>query len=228
MPAPEDPEKYRLWKEKLSKSLKDRFTGSKSPHWKEKIKKTCLICNVSFDVIPSLERRKCCSRECMREMCSGKNNPMFGRKRSDLAKWNRQHSGGKHIFFGQKRPGVAEQMMGEKNLNYGRHPSQETRDKMSEAKRGEKSSNYLDGRSYEPYTSDFNKQLKTTIRYRDGYKCQICGISEAECLRKLDVHHIDYNKKNIRPCNLISLCIQCHRKMNKNKKHWKRKLKCLN
>ena len=38
--------------------------------------------------------------------------------------------------------------------------------------------------------------------------------------RKLDVHHIDYDKKNNDPKNLISLCRKCHMKTNKNRKYW--------
>jgi len=51
------------------------------------------------------------------------------------------------------------------------------------------------------------------IRYRDGYKCKICGVPEIECRRKLNVHHIDCNKENLRIENLISLCVSCHMKL---------------
>lgn len=81
--------------------------------------------------------------------------------------------------------------------------------------------NWKNGKSFEPYPLGWNKTYKEQIRYRDGYKCQICGIPETECLRKLCVHHIDYNKKNIHPDNLISLCIFCHIKTNCNREYWK-------
>jgi len=79
---------------------------------------------------------------------------------------------------------------------------------------------YIDGLSHLPYTLEFNKILKEQIRYRDGYKCQICGCHEVECNRKLHVHHIDYNKKNCNINNLISLCINCHTKTNANRDYW--------
>ena len=80
--------------------------------------------------------------------------------------------------------------------------------------------NWLGGISFEPYTTEFNKQLKELIRLRDGYKCQKCGCSEIENIRKLSIHHVDYNKKNCLPENLITLCIGCNGKVNKNRKKW--------
>ena len=69
----------------------------------------------------------------------------------------------------------------------------------------------------------FTKQLKLRIRVRDNFKCRECGIPELECVSKLDVHHIDYNKKNYEETNLISLCKSCHTKTNFNRKQWQQK-----
>ena len=66
-----------------------------------------------------------------------------------------------------------------------------------------------------PYGFDFNKKLKKLIRERDGYKCQQCGADQQDIHRSLDVHHIDMNKKNNHPDNLISFCKSCHKKI-----HW--------
>lgn len=79
---------------------------------------------------------------------------------------------------------------------------------------GEENPNWRGGLSFEPYPLGWNNTFKEQIRYRDGYRCQnpICGIPETECNRKLSVHHIDYNKENINPINLISLCSKCHAK----------------
>ena len=56
-------------------------------------------------------------------------------------------------------------------------------------------------------------------RKRDRYTCRICGITEEELGRKLDVHHIlpfswfrDPRQAN-RLSNLISVCPSCHRKL---------------
>jgi hypothetical protein len=37
---------------------------------------------------------------------------------------------------------------------------------------------------------------------------------------KLPVHHIDYDKKNNVPLNLISLCKSCHSKTGYNRDNW--------
>lgn len=84
----------------------------------------------------------------------------------------------------------------------------------------EKNNNWQGGISYEPYTPDFNQQLKDRIRTRDNFICQLCGVPELECNRRLTIHHIDYNKKNYEDNNLISLCLICHNKTGINREHW--------
>ena len=87
---------------------------------------------------------------------------------------------------------------------------------------GERSHFYYNGLSYEVYPKEFSKELKEEAREFWGRKCQHpdCGIPEQECLRKLDVHHIDYNKKNCSIVNLIPLCNKHNVAVNFNRKHW--------
>ena len=85
---------------------------------------------------------------------------------------------------------------------------------------GEKNGNWKGGLSFIPYPLGWNKTFREQIRYRDGYKCQICGVPEIECKTKLHVHHIDYDKNNLKIENLISLCISCHLKTNGNRNYW--------
>jgi hypothetical protein len=85
---------------------------------------------------------------------------------------------------------------------------------------GKNSSGWKGGRSFEPYTSEFNNSLRDLIRRRDNYKCQFCGAPQEEFTRKLHIHHIDYNKKNNGKENLITLCIFCHRKTNDKRDYW--------
>jgi hypothetical protein len=76
------------------------------------------------------------------------------------------------------------------------------------------------GLSFEPYGREFNNKLKQTVRNICNNTCQLCGISQIENKKLLDVHHIDYNKKNNTLPNLIALCHTCHMKTNKNRKYW--------
>lgn len=83
--------------------------------------------------------------------------------------------------------------------------------------------NWRGGLSRYGYTGDWNDELTNAIRERDGFVCQECGIHQEELtgrIKKLDVHHIDYNKENCDPKNLVSLCRSCHVKTNINRKYW--------
>lgn len=60
------------------------------------------------------------------------------------------------------------------------------------------------------YGPEFTKELKNLIRQRDHCKCQGCGITAGG--KKYPVHHIDYDKRNNNPINLITLCSPCHAK----------------
>jgi len=100
--------------------------------------------------------------------------------------------------------------------------SKETKDKISVSKkanqaRGENSSHWQGGISFEPYCPKFNKQLKEAIRERDNGTCQLCGIKENG--KRLSVHHIHYDKENCKP-DLISLCNACNSKVNYNRDYW--------
>lgn len=72
------------------------------------------------------------------------------------------------------------------------------------------------GISEDPYPPQFSSYLKRKIRKRDGYTCRNCGRKEA-----LTVHHIDYNKDNCAPCNLITVCVSCNSKANAGRERWK-------
>ncbi len=65
------------------------------------------------------------------------------------------------------------------------------------------------GISFEPYCEAWkDKEYKQDIRNRDGNKC----LNPA-CTKKysgLTIHHIDYNKKNCSPSNLITVCRSCN------------------
>jgi hypothetical protein len=61
------------------------------------------------------------------------------------------------------------------------------------------------------------ENTKSYVRYRDGYKCQICkGKSKDEMLH---VHHIIFKSNNGSnlPSNLITLCRSCHDKLHSGK-----------
>jgi hypothetical protein len=89
---------------------------------------------------------------------------------------------------------------------------------------GTNNPNFKNWASLEPYSKEFNENLKEQIRNRDNHECQYCHKKEIEELkefnRRLNIHHIDYNKKNCDEDNLISLCEKCHCKTNFNRNYW--------
>jgi len=90
----------------------------------------------------------------------------------------------------------------------------------SEMSRGEKNSNWQNNKCKKLYTSEWTKTLRRTIRERDKYICQLC--SKIQKNRFPSVHHIDYDKANCNPTNLITLCNSCNVKMNYNRKSWQK------
>jgi hypothetical protein len=69
-----------------------------------------------------------------------------------------------------------------------------------------------------PYGPGFTKSLRNKIRTRDDDQCQLCG--QLQNGKRLDVHHINYNKNDNRPENLISLCAKCHTDTGQYRDSW--------
>lgn len=125
--------------------------------------------------------------------------------------------GEKNSFYGKKHTQEA------KNKISNRDISIETRKKLSKSHKGlqvgEKNGSWKGGISFLPYCPKFNSLLKEKIRDRDSRKCQLCPCTEEENGRKLDVHHIHYDKPN---CNadLISVCKRCNAIVNFNRDYY--------
>lgn len=133
------------------------------------------------------------------ERMSGPNNPMYGK-----SSWNLLSTEAKEKI-GAK---ISAAISGKNNGMYG--------------KTGSSHPNWKGGIAYLPYHTGFNNDFRESIRQRDGYRCQMCGISQAECFYPLSVHHINYDKLNTDSRNAISLCHTCHGKTNYNRQHWQR------
>jgi hypothetical protein len=72
--------------------------------------------------------------------------------------------------------------------------------------------NYVHGEANIRYPVEWNKRFKEKIRLRDEYRCQLCDLDEVNHGKKLCVHHIDFDRFNLSPENLITLCKYCHGK----------------
>ena len=86
--------------------------------------------------------------------------------------------------------------------------------------KGHEHYNWIEDRSFLIYPDEWTDILRQAIRQRDNYICQECGTHQDELDKKLDVHHIDYDKDNCDPANSIALCRKCHIKTNYNREYW--------
>lgn len=102
----------------------------------------------------------------------------------------------------------------------GKKLSKEHKEKISLANKGENHFNWKGGISCEPYCEMWiDKEYKKSIKERDNYKCQNpdCWVTSD----RLCGHHINYNKKNCNPWNVITLCFSCNSRANFNKEYWR-------
>lgn len=158
------------------------------------------------------------------ENLRGKKRPLFSKEwlenmsksQIGLQAKEKHHSWGKHLSEETKRKISASEK--------GKIIPLEAREKMGISRLKEKNPAWEGGKSFEKYTLDWDRQLKESIRTRDNHICQECGIHQDELSqnwhKKLDIHHIDYNKQNCNPDNIISLCRDCHTKTNFNREYW--------
>jgi len=93
-------------------------------------------------------------------------------------------------------------------------PKEEKERKYVLPHKGERNINWKGGTKPAVYPSTFEK-IKKFIRFRDNFQCKMCGEFGN------NVHHIDYNKQNSNPNNLITLCVSCHSLTNYNRDRWK-------
>lgn len=148
------------------------------------------------------------------------------------------HTKGKHLSDEQRKKisnSRKGKYAGKNHPRYGKHHSKETKKKISKSNKGkpglcgqnnpmygmtgDKHPLWKGGISFEPYCPKFNNNLKEKIRDRDNRTCQLCGKHESDNNRRLDVHHIHYDKPNCDP-DLIALCNGCNTKANVNRDYY--------
>ena len=97
-----------------------------------------------------------------------------------------------------------------------RKHSEKTKRKLSILHSGEKNPAWKGGIACEPYCDVWlDKKYKESIKERDGYKCLNPDCNKNS--NRLCLHHINYNKKDCRPKNLITICNSCNLRANKDR-----------
>ena len=80
---------------------------------------------------------------------------------------------------------------------------------MLKGSRGSRNGSWKGGIAKVSYSPDW-RVVRRSIKNRDKWTCQDCGEMRTRWGIYLHVHHIDENKFNNDPNNLISLCARCH------------------
>jgi len=88
---------------------------------------------------------------------------------------------------------------------------------------GENHWNWQGGKSFEYYPEEFF-EIREQILERDSFVCQLCKkqILIQTKILFIGIHHIDYNKLNNKPENLVTLCNFCNSRVNFNRKNWQK------
>jgi 5-methylcytosine-specific restriction endonuclease McrA len=146
--------------------------------------------------------------ECHKGIQAGEKHPMFGKHHLEESK---KKNAEKHLGIKQSAELIAKRVA----ARAGYHHSPLTKAKIGKANSGTGNGNWLGGITR---YHGWSFSLREEIRERDGRKCRVCR--KAENGKRHDVHHIDYDKKNITPDNLVSLCRYCHGKTNHNRDQW--------
>ena len=174
---------------------------------RKRIKINCKICKKEFEIVPSNKDAKCCSRKCdakyRKELYKGENNPSWKKPITKKCKWCKKEF--KIHRYEQKRKFCSHKCYAKWHGVW---------------QRGKNNPFWANGKSFEPYGLEFNNKLKEQIRQRDNYICQECKYPQEKLGYKLHIHHIDYNKQNNNPYNLISLCRNCHSQTHFNRNDW--------
>ncbi len=126
---------------------------------------------------------------------SGKGNPMYGKSVSDGTRKKISLAG-----------------IGNKN-NLGHKHSEETRKKMSDDRKGESHPNWRGGTTKDPYCPIFqSKDFRAMVLERDNNECQNPDCWNVDA--RICLHHIDYDRRECKLDNLITLCHSCNMRAN--------------
>lgn len=164
-----------------------------------------------------IEKDKC--KRCSESYLTLKSKPIAYCGLSCSMRGENHHTYGKKLSEKHKEK-LSKSLKGKNNPMYGVNHTHKTKIKMSKLKKGmylkEDNPNWKGGISCEPYCFEWSfKEFKDYIKERDGNQCL-----NPDCfgnIYQLVVHHINYNKKNCEPANLIALCRSCNSRANKDR-----------
>jgi len=217
MTLPSDPIKVEEWRRKQRES----HIGKKaSPETRAKMSaahKGKKMSSEAIEKTSAAHRGRKRSRETCLKISNANKNP----SPETRAKMSAAHKG--KPILPEHRAKLSAALKGRESPNKGKKASPETRAKMVAMRKGEKSHFWKGGISFEPYCPDFNPSFKERVRKFFGRVCVECGKTESENGRRLDTHHVNYDKmvccNGVKPL-LVALCKSCHCKVKKTPDYW--------
>ena len=151
---------------------------------------------------------------------SGENHPMYGKNHTDISRAKMRKARLGKELPDEIRANMSKAQSGKNNNFFGWTHTGETREKLS-MYCGPLAANWRGGISAEPYCIVWiDPVFKDYIKERDGYKCQ--NPSCRKNSTRLCIHHINYDKKDCIPKNLITLCTSCNSRANFDREFWQK------
>jgi rubrerythrin len=170
------------------------------------------------------------TREILRKLNSGENNPQFGKHPSKETLEKKRIAA-----LGIKNPNFGKKYLPGKHPCCGKPKPELTRKKIAATLKKvylvkENHPRWLGGISFYPYCEKFTKAFRERVRAFFGYTCQVCGYIWQPGEKKLAVHHVNYRKdsccdQTIKPY-FVPVCSNtekrgCHGKTNSSRDFWK-------
>lgn len=224
---------------------KAKFCSQKCHYESRKIRIfiSCENCGKTIKIFPSKKERRFCSRECFFEWRK-KNKKRFkrvcktcGKKFFVVFSKTQPRNGSPRGLYCSKKCRLEKpsKKIKKRCLYCGKvfrvNPAVNkrgegkfcSRECFVKSLKGKGSHFWKGGISFEPYCPLFNEEFKERVREFWDRKCGLCGKKEINNGKKLNVHHVQYDKDTC--CNntlplFIPLCNRCHTKTNFNRSYW--------
>lgn len=178
-------------------------SGSNNPNWKGgKIQKTCRVCGKEYLVHIRSSKSMFCSLQCWGV------NQKGVKKEKNQEKYTKNNC----LVCNSEYEVVISHSHRSKTCS-----AECSRTYRSMISSGENNPSWNGGLSRSPYPYNWSSISKSIIE-RDGSVCMnpSCGSTD----KRITVHHIDYDKMNCDPSNLISVCETCNSVANFGRSKW--------
>ena len=185
-------------------ALGRRVDGANNPNWKGgPIDKICEICGKEYQARRAQHKSRFCSLQCVGIFQRGRKKKPDSERKLDQIEC--EICGVSFFVYSCHK---------DRTYCCSRSCSYKRRSKKMA---GDGNFNWVGGLSRLPYPWNF-AIISRSIIERDGYKCQNPNCTGAD--KRLTTHHINYDKQDCRPENLIALCSACNSKANFGRDKW--------